>query len=583
MKKNKIFALMAAAMTFAACSTSDITDDARSNNYDANNVTVASVTRAASDDANADNSTTTDVAPMSDPFFLTNLTQKAKAGYNYEAVFEYIEDSENSQNKYWAPKDGAKVMWYGSGYNDFQATYPCTKKGGAELQNIEFDKFMIPGYQYNNNNDNDSIPDWMRATALEKRTLDENGNVKPLNLNFEHMLSKVTLVCDYSGSPAPTIDGKPISRAEVSKIFTRVQYCKAVTGNDGKVTIEPYLQTDYGTDGLYVWTTNTTDDANKKASSTAIVAPGAYTKIGKISIYFKNGNNEYYDEVVVSVLNGITLEAGKHYTFTLKGNISHSPATISSVEVTDWVDGTMQNPEQPADYIPYVTFSAESEQKFKMTTKGDYIISGLQYSVNNGNWTDVTANQDVTFGGTNGNLRLRGKSIGGTSEKNDDGVLTKYATIQFTTSDVPVSCIGDIRTLVDYEDYKNVYTPWVRFGYLFQNCTQLTSAPILPITQLADYCYHQMFKDCSNLKSVTMLATDVSASNCLTDWLKDAGTQATSRTLKVNSKEEYDKIKATNVQNNSNLPGIWQAGASNTTILDKDGNDITSTISSTNP
>ena len=82
-----------------------------------------------------------------------------------------------------------------------------------------------------------------------------------------------------------------------------------------------------------------------------------------------------------------------------------------------------------------------------------------------------------------------------------------------------------------------------------------------------------------------MLATDVNATDCLSAWLEDAGTYATSRTLKVNGKDEYDKIKATTSswENISNLPDIWQAGANNTKILDKDGNNITSTISSTNP
>ena len=41
---------------------------------------------------------------------------------------------------------------------------------------------------------------------------------------------------------------------------------------------------------------------------------------------------------------------------------------------------------------------------------------------------------------------------------------------------------------------------------------------------------------------------------------------------------EYEAIK-----NNNYLPTNWQAGTSGTTILDKDGNNITSTISSTNP
>ena len=84
-----------------------------------------------------------------------------------------------------------------------------------------------------------------------------------------------------------------------------------------------------------------------------------------------------------------------------------------------------------------------------------------------------------------------------------------------------------------------------------------------------------MFKGCKNLKSVTMLATYVTASDCLKDWLYNAGNsnQISSRTLKVNSQTEYDAIK-------SNLPANWQAGATGAKILDKDGNDITSTIPS---
>ena len=62
---------------------------------------------------------------------------------------------------------------------------------------------------------------------------------------------------------------------------------------------------------------------------------------------------------------------------------------------------------------------------------------------------------------------------------------------------------------------------------------------------------------------------------CLSDWLDDAGTVASSRTLKVVNKDAYDKIVGKNY-----LPTEWKAGTSGTTILDKDGNDITSQITS---
>ena len=707
MKRNKIYAWIAAAMTFAACTNNDITSDTR---YDDDNVVnVGTVTRA------SEGSTT---SQFTGTFLLTNVTQRENVGYDYEATYKY-----DSSSSTWTEQDNAKIMWYGSKDNVFQATYPCyTKSGYTKLENIEFNKFMIPGFQ---DGRNDSIPDWMRATANVARS---NG---ALDLNFEHMLSKVTVVIDYSNNNI-TLDDNTVTSASVSKIFTRVQYCEAVTGEDGKVTIEAYQKVPrYETDGLYVWTNNTPDETNKKASTTAIVAPGAYSNIAKAVIYC--GGDE--KEIVLSLTNGLTLEAGKHYTFTLSNAaITSEQATISSVSVEPWRDESITGIKPAEKIIPYVTFTSNEEVGFMMRTD-DYTISGLEYSVNNGEWKTIPSNgmsEGVSFGGSKGNLRLRGKNLYGTS----DGII--YSTISFSSNDTnaEVACTGDIRTLLDYENYNTVDTRYARFSHLFYYCTQLTSAPELPATTLANSCYvgmfmgctslttapelpatslanscyagmfkgctsltiapeltattltdicyadmfsgctsltrapelkattladrcyismfdgckslttapelpattlanscyadmfsgctsltrapelqattladgcysymfngctslttapkleattlaincySNMFNGCTNLKSVTMLATNVSANDCLYKWLKNAGTSATSRTLKVNGKEEYDKIKATisSWENISNLPDIWQAGANNTKILDKDGYDITSTI-----
>ena len=54
---------------------------------------------------------------------------------------------------------------------------------------------------------------------------------------------------------------------------------------------------------------------------------------------------------------------------------------------------------------------------------------------------------------------------------------------------------------------------------MFNGCTSLTTAPGLPAPILTDTCYRQMFYGCSNLNNITMLATDISATDCLTDWI----------------------------------------------------------------
>ena len=109
MKRNKIFAWMAAAMTFAACTNNDITSDTR---YDDDNVVkIGTVTRV------GENSTT---SPAPSPFLLTNVTQRENVGYDYEATYNY-----DSSNSTWTAQDNAKIIWYGSRENLFQATYPC--------------------------------------------------------------------------------------------------------------------------------------------------------------------------------------------------------------------------------------------------------------------------------------------------------------------------------------------------------------------------------------------------------------------------------------------------------------------------
>ena len=54
---------------------------------------------------------------------------------------------------------------------------------------------------------------------------------------------------------------------------------------------------------------------------------------------------------------------------------------------------------------------------------------------------------------------------------------------------------------------------------LYNGCISLTTAPVLPATTLEDYCYDRMYVGCSNLNKITIYAQDISARNCLRNWL----------------------------------------------------------------
>ena len=230
---------------------------------------------------------------------------------------------------------------------------------------------------------------------------------------------------------------------------------------------------------------------------TALVAPG--TTEGHL--YF---SAEGTAETPLVVKTG-TLEAGKSYTYNLI--VGKNKVTIGNVTVAEWGTDKIEGG-KAEEYIPYVTFTAEKAQKFMMTEHDGYKISGLEYSVNNGDWTTLEAGTGVPFGGSNGNLRLRGTNLNGTS------VTGQYSTITFTDSNVPVACTGDIRTLLDWDNYTTVNTENAMFINLFENCSVLTSAPELPATSLAYNCYYCMFLGCTNLKSAPKLPAPTLTTCC---------------------------------------------------------------------
>ena len=342
-------------------------------------------------------------------------------------------------------------------------------------------------------------------------------------------------------------------------------------------------------------------DGGETTTYTALVSPDAIA----VKIYMTADGTPLTAKTA-------TLEKGKSYTYDL--TVGKTKIDIEGIKVNDWNNGQTIDGGK-TDCYPYVTFTAKATQKFIMKA---YLISNLEYSVNGGEWTSVVSNEEVTFGGTNGTLRLRGTNINGTASA--DGV--SYSLIGFTDNNVHVACTGDIRTLLDWKNYKTVDTKNARFfclfrycvaltsapdlpatelagacykymfdgctnlntapalpattlssvcyQYMFRDCTSLTSAPKLPATTLAAYCYERMFAGCTNLTSVTMLApSDQISEGHFADWLESAGIDAASRTLILKDAAAYNALV-----NKNYLPNNWKKRAAGTTVLNASNNPI---------
>ena len=100
---------------------------------------------------------------------------------------------------------------------------------------------------------------------------------------------------------------------------------------------------------------------------------------------------------------------------------------------------------------------------------------------------------------------------------------------------------------------------------MFYNCKNLTSAPELPAKVLASNCYRGMFFGCTKISAITMLAPKSeieTKSDCTYTWLKNAGTGASSRILKVQDADAYNALESIE----DYLPAIWKKDAEGTIV-----------------
>lgn len=261
------------------------------------------------------------------------------------------------------------------------------------------------------------------------------------------------------------------------------------------------------------------DNVHTGSNNESITVTPTQASLGYFYIFLPIENEGGY--VVGHTFNFTVTASGKEYTGSL--TIPTGMSIVAGKLYTATIALT--------EVIPYVTFRAVSEQTLdlvqtesqKLDEWGNSVYEddeetipvlvpnpypgydndtdSIEYSVGNSNvWTKFTPESDpVAFGGDKGDLRLRGKSPKGTLQ----------AQIVFGNA-THVACSGDIRTLVDWENYATADTDSAIFQGLFKDCSVLTSAPALPATDLAAKCYWSMFWGCTSLAVAPELpATDL--------------------------------------------------------------------------
>lgn len=215
---------------------------------------------------------------------------------------------------------------------------------------------------------------------------------------------------------------------------------------------------------------------------------------------------------------------------------------LPNVSLCEQEDEVYYNPWSFAEV--YLTFLARESGTFTFTPKNSNVIS---YSTDDGEtWTEGN-----TVSVNNGD-KIMWK---GTMTPSTSGIGTFSSTASFDVQ-------GNVMSLLYGDNYKeqtdltgknnafrslfenntkvvnarSLSLPATTLGghcynYMFQGCTNLTTAPMLPATTLTNSCYYAMFRDCTNLTKAPKLPATQLTTYCYSTMFKNCTSLTTAPEL----------------------------------------------------
>ena len=164
----------------------------------------------------------------------------------------------------------------------------------------------------------------------------------------------------------------------------------------------------------------------------------------------------------------------------------------------------------------YLTFSSPDPFSISVETPG---WDGKLYcSTDAATWEEWTGNE-VNATEVGGIYALYFRGVGNTKITGDPS-----NTGGWTLNGGSISCTGNIESLLDYETVAAGQHPTMVgycYSYMFNGCTNLTTAPSLPAIELALNCYYSMFRDCTSLTTAPSLPATTLSNYCYSYMFRD--------------------------------------------------------------
>lgn len=192
-----------------------------------------------------------------------------------------------------------------------------------------------------------------------------------------------------------------------------------------------------------------------------------------------------------------------------------------------------------------LTFTGKSvSNAVQLYKQGSPNAINLQYSKNGGTWTDYT------WSGNNGQTIELSQNDTVAFSGNNNGFFSKDFNNRYKFAMTgTIEAVGNIQSLMNFGEISTTHC----YNNLFENCTSLTTPPLLPASSLTNYCYLGMFNGCTNLSTAPSLPATVLARECYC-WML-SNTKISSVVI-PSATTLAQACYASMLRNNSNLSSI---------------------------
>ena len=177
-------------------------------------------------------------------------------------------------------------------------------------------------------------------------------------------------------------------------------------------------------------------------------------------------------------------------------NVAENGIFIATIGLTD-ERGTNRIPTgwtlERMKYGSLTFIAEEANSEISLIKTGNPTIDGIQYREGtSGRWNNFSITSKITLKNVGDKVQFR--------NTNNTLSIGQFDFVKFKMTG-KIAANGDVQSMINYNTDCTDYC----FTSLFDRCTQLTEAPVLPAIKLGKHCYDAMFYECIQLVNPPVL------------------------------------------------------------------------------